>query len=154
MKKLILGFLIGLCSIQAAFAGGLNTTFGEVSVENLPLGKTYSLEKQAKTPLIINNTSKQKVKLKIEVLLPQKSELKEGFMPVPDINWIELKEKQFVVEPNQSAKTDVFISVPDDKQYLGKKYQVFIWSHTVGRAIGVGLKSKLLLTVEQEAKNN
>ncbi len=33
------------------------------------------------------------------------------------------------------------------EKYLGKKYQVFIWSHTVGRAIGVGLKSKLLLTI-------
>lgn len=150
MKRVWVGLLIIFLFAQTAFAGGLSTGFGEVLVENLPLGKAYSMGKEAKLPLIITNTSNNKVSLKIEVLLPQESELKRGFEPIPDINWIELSQKEFVIGPAQSAKTDVIISIPGDEQYLGKKYQVWIWSHTVGRAIGVGLKSKLLFTIKQE----
>lgn len=150
MKGILTVLFISLFSIQSAFAGGLSTAFGQVLVKNLPLGKDYSMETGAKTPLIITNTSNQKVNLKIEVLSPQESELKEDFEPIPDIAWIKLSQKEFVVEPNQSAKTDVIISIPDDKKYLGKKYQVFIWSHTVGRAIGVGLKSRLLFTIMKD----
>lgn len=148
MKRILLGWIIAFVFIPAAFAGGLRTTFGEVLVENLPLGKTYSMEKEAKLPLIISNTSSQEVDLEIEVLLPQEDELKEGFEPIPDIDWIEIKEKEFVVEPDESARTDIVISLPDDEKYLGKRYQVFLWSHTTGQAIGVGLKSKLLFSIE------
>lgn len=149
MKRILLGILLSFFFAQYAFAGGLSTTFGEVLVENLPLGKTYSMEKEGKLPLIITNTSREKVSLKIEVLSPQEGELKEDFEPIPDIDWIRLSQREFVVDPGRSARTDVVISVPDDKEYLGKKYQVFIWSHTVGRTIGVGLKSKLLFTIRR-----
>lgn len=149
MKKFLFTFLISFLFVQSAFAGGLSTNFGEVLVENLALNKSYSMERDAKTPLIITNTSDQKINLKMEVLSPQEGELKEGFEPIPDIEWIQLKQKEFVLKSGKSAKTDVIISIPDDKKHLGKKYQVYIWSHTVGRAIGVGLKSKLLLTISK-----
>lgn len=147
MRTVFISFLIIFSLMQFSFAGGLTTGFGEVLVENLSLGKAYSMKKEAKFPLIITNTSNQKVDLKIELLLPQEGELKPGFKAIPDFNWIRLEQKEFVIEPNYSAKTDVFINIPNEQQYLGKKYQVFIWSHTVGKAIGVGLKSKLLFTI-------
>ena len=150
MKRILLVFLAVFFFVQPAFAGGLSTTFGEVLVENLPLGRDFSMEKEANVPLIITNTSSNKVRLRIDVLLPQESELKEGFEAIPDIKWIGLKQKEFLVKPNQSAKTDVIISIPYDEAYLGKRYQVYIWSHTVGRAIGVGLKSKLLFTIREQ----
>lgn len=147
MNRILLGLTISLCLVESASAGGLGTTFGEVLVEDLPIGEAYSMEKEANLPLVIHNTSEQKVDLKIEVLSPQEGELKETYQSIPDVEWIEIIQREFVVEPGEFAKTDVIISVPDDEQYRGKKYQVFIWSHTVGRAIGVGLKSKLLFTV-------
>jgi len=150
MKKLILSLSALFISAQTAFAGGLTTTFGEVLVENLPLAKAYSMEKEAKQPLIIVNTSGQVITLKIELLAPQEPELKKGFEIIPDVNWIKVNKTEFTVEPGKSAKTDVIITVPDDPQYQGKKYQVFIWSHTTGKAVGVGLKSKLLLTVKNQ----
>jgi len=155
MKKNILNIiLIILISIfiynHYAFAGGLSTTFGKVLVEDLPVGKAYSMEQESKTPLIITNTSSQKVKLVIKLLYPHESELEEGFEPVPDIEWIELSQTEFTIEPGESAKTDVIIHIPDEEQYRGKKYQMYIWSHTTGTSIGVGLKSKLLFTVREE----
>jgi hypothetical protein len=49
--------------------------------------------------------------------------------------------------------SDITLSVPDDNQYLGKKYQVTIWSHTVGLAgrttsLGLGLKSRIIFTTD------
>ena len=150
-RKIALTIVISIFCAGTGFAGGLNTPFGEVLVENLSLGAEYSMEKGSKTPLVINNTSGIDVNLKIEVLVPQEGEIKEGFEPIPDISWIKLSKTEFLVKPGEAAKTDVIISIPKDKKYMGKKYQVYIWSHTVGRAVGVGLKSRLLLTIEQDA---
>lgn len=152
MKKILTAFLVSIFYTQTVFAGGLSTPFGEVLVEDLPPGVGYSLEKESQMPLVVNNTSGITVNLKIEVLIPQESELKEGFEPIPDGSWIKIAKTQFVVEPGEAAKTDVIISIPDDEKYQVKKYQVFIWSHTVGRTIGVGLKSKLLFTIKRKTE--
>jgi hypothetical protein len=47
------------------------------------------------------------------------------------------------------------LSIPDDDQYLGKKYQVMIWSHTVGGSGGgmfmaYGLKSRIIFTTQDQ----
>ena len=137
------------CVVQPAFAAGLSTTFGEIVVENLPLGETYSLAEKVKMPLVVSNTGNAAVNLKIEVLAAKESELKEGFAPIPDIGWIELKQKEFTLGPGESAKTDVLISVPDDTQYRGRKFQVYLLSYTTGSTVGVGLKSRFLFSIAQ-----
>lgn len=53
------------------------------------------------------------------------------------------------IKPKEAATTDVLIAIPGDDIYKGRRYQVFIWSHTVGTKIGVGLKSKLLFTIKK-----
>ena len=121
-------------------------------MRNLDAGDNYSLEKEANLPLIINNNSEQAISLKIEILQPEQGELKAGFEPIPDIRWIELTRQEFLIEPGESAKTDVIIYIPDEELYLGKAYQVYLWSHTVGESVGVGLKSRLLFTVGRDAK--
>lgn len=151
-KNFALGlFSLILCALPYTHleAAGLSTGFSEVMLENLELGKVYSTKEVAGLPLAVVNTGDEAVDLKIELLLPQESELKEGFEPIPDLSWVKLEAIEFKgVEPQDAATTDVIISIPDDKKYQGKKYQVFIWSHTVGRMIGVGLKSKLLFTIK------
>ena len=130
-------------------AAGLSTGFSEVKIENLEIGRSYSTKETAGLPLVVVNTGDEPVDLKVELLSPQESELREGFEPIPDLSWISLEKEDFNnIKPNEAATSDVVISIPDDEQYIGKKYQVFIWSHTTGRKIGVGLKSKLLLSIK------
>jgi hypothetical protein len=136
-----------LCVSSPLYAGGLSTTFGEVKLENLKIGEEYSMEEAAEFPLVVQNTSDEQLAIKVEILYPKKEELKEGFEPIPDISWISLEKEQFSLKPQEGAKTDVIIKIPNDKKYLGKKYQVYLWSHTVGRSLGVGLKSRLLFTI-------
>ena len=149
LKWALLIFVFLNCRV--AQAAGLSTAFSEVTLENLEIGRSYSTKESANLPLEIVNTGKQEIDLKIEVLPPQPAELKEGFEPIPDTSWIKLDKADFKkIKPNGTAVTNVFVLVPNEKQYRGKKYQVFIWSHTVGQSIGIGLKSKLLFAIKSE----
>lgn len=154
MKNFLVGiFLLSLIcfSFRTAEASGLSTTFSEVTLENLEIGKTYSTKEVASLPLEVVNTGKQPINLKVEPIMPQESELKAGFKPIPDLSWIKLQKSEFSnIKPNESAVTDVVFSIPNKEKYKGKKCQVFIWSHTTGGAIGIGLKSKLLLVIKGE----
>ncbi|MCM8781753.1 MAG: hypothetical protein NC828_01700 [Candidatus Omnitrophica bacterium] len=156
MRKYITIIIFSLMTTVAVFtsyleAAGLSTDFSEVSLENLEPGKTYSTKEVAALPLTVVNRGEEPIDLKIELLLPDASELKEGFEPIPDLGWVELKETEFKdIGPKKSVTTDVLINIPDNNIYRGKRFQVFIWSHTVGRQIGVGLKSKLLLSIKNE----
>lgn len=151
IKLLIIFLILSFISCPFLEAAGLSTGFSEVSLESLEIGKTYRTKETVNLPLVVVNTGKEPVDLKIELLLPQLSELKDGYEPIPELSWIKLEKTNFKeIQPNASATTDVIISIPDDKQYRGKKYQLFIWSHTVGKLIGIGLKSKLLLKIKGE----
>lgn len=155
LKRIFLiSFMLACIGFYSSLnAAGLSTTFSEVTLEDLYIGKTYSTKEVANLPLTVVNTGKEPVDLKIEILIPDKSELKAGFQPIPKLSWIKLEKEEFKgVKPNETATTDVIISIPKDKEYLDKNYQVFIWSHTVGRMIGIGLKSKLLIKIKGEGK--
>lgn len=133
------------------YAAGISTGFSEVRLENLRIGISYSVKKTANMPLVIMNTGSNPIDLKVELLAAEPAELKEGFLPIPDLSWVKLERRDFKdIKPGAEAVTDVIISIPQDKKYQGKKYQLFIWSHTVGKAIGIGLKSKLIFTIAQE----
>lgn len=136
-----------LCLSSSLYGEGLSTTFGEVKLENLEIGKAHSMEELGAFPLIVENTSEGEIELKVEALYPKEGELKRGFEPIPDISWVDLERDYFILGPGEEAKTDVAINIPDEETLLGRKYQVYLWSHTVGRSLGVGLKSRLLFTV-------
>lgn len=142
-----------ICAIfllsQLAYAMGLSTTFGKVSVDNIPIGQTYSMEKDANTPFVIENTSDIELVLKIDVIAPKESELVEGYEPIPDTAWIALEKENLILPPESKVSTDVIITIPNDERYRGKRYQVYLWSHTIGGAIGIGLKSKLLIAIAE-----
>ena len=125
---------------------GLSTTFGQVKVDNIRIGQNYSMEKDANVPLVIKNTSDIELALKIDVLKPKENELIEEYEAIPDTNWVTLEQDSFVLPPKTEISTDVIISIPDEERYKGKRYQVYIWSHTTG-SIAIGLKSKLLISI-------
>lgn len=151
MRIIILTLLLLCIFYSFLYAAGLSTSFSEVILENLEIGKTYSTEKTANLPLEVVNTGKQPVDLTIEILVPQPQELKENYEPIPDVSWIKVKKADFKNIPaNASAITDVLVSIPNDTEYQGKNYQVYVWAHTVGKAIGIGLKSRLLIKVKNE----
>jgi len=136
--------------------GGISTSFTEVVVRDLSIGKNYAIGKKVDQELRVRNRGELPIELKMEVLMPSKSELKEGYEPIPDASWIELEKDYFSVEPAKDAMTDVIITIPNDKKYLGKKYQAYIWSHTGGKGalpIALGLKSRLLIEISEKERD-
>lgn len=151
LKVISLFFLISEFCVNV-YSAGLSTHLAEVTVNNLEPGKKYSLKQTTNMSLKVFNTGTDSVNLKIDVLIPQSGDLKPGYEPLPDINWIKIEKDYFEnIAPNNFADTDVIISIPDSYLYLGKKYQAYLWSHTVanqgGFGIGVGLNSRLLIGI-------
>ena len=132
-------------------AGGLSTQLGEVVINNLQIGQTYNLQQLANLQLIVTNTGKESVELRMDVLKPEERELRQGALAVPDASWITLSQDSFSLGPRKPASADIIISIPNDSRYLGAKYQVIIWSHTVGDGstfMEVGLKSRIIFTTD------
>jgi hypothetical protein len=151
MKRICLCVIILFLSCLAGGsidAAGLRTTFVEVILEDLEIGGIYNITELINLPLVVENTGDEAITLRIDVVLPSKDELKEGYEPIPDPSWIKVSQDVFEVEPRGKAVTDVIISIPDDERYVGGSYQVWIWSHTIGPGmIGVGLKSRILFSI-------
>ena len=144
--------LIGACLLLASIAlgsGGLSTQTAVVMIENLKVGQTCSLKALANYQLRINSTCDSPVSLRMDVLLPDSSELKKNAAIIPDPSWVQLIPARFELEPQGVAAADIVITIPDDDQYLGRKFQVMVWSHTVGSSfIQLGLKSRIIFTVD------
>ncbi len=138
---------------QTSTAGGLRTQLGEVVIENLQVGQTYNLKDLANLSLIVTNTSDFTLDLKMDVLVPSDGELKLEAQAIPEASWVELSQDFYTVEPGAQAVSDILISIPDDEQYLGKTYQVVIWSHSLARpgsgmTLAYGLKSRIIFTID------
>jgi hypothetical protein len=148
-KKIAAVVYIVILYCQIAMAAGLSTTFGEVRVDNIGIGQMFSMERDANTPLVIRNTSDADLVINIDIIMPNEQSLDEGYWAIPDTNWIAVERKSFVIPPESEMSTDITITIPFEDRFRGKKYQVFVWSHTVGETLGVGLRSKLLITIAE-----
>ena len=150
---IVLSFLV-LAAYNVVEAGGLSTQLGEVVIENLQIGQTYNLKELANLRLIVTNTSDYGVDLRMDVLLPDSSELRKGAEPIPDVSWVDLSQDLFKLSPNEKASSDIILSIPEHDQYLGKTYQVTIWSHTLGGKgsgmfLAYGLKTRIIFTTDK-----
>lgn len=143
--------IILICS--TVYAGGLSTTLVEVKLENLKPGGTYSLKELKNKSLVVRNTTNDiTVDIEIEAEAPVDYNLVPGYEPIPDLSWVKIEKPSFKgIGPGKSAETDITISIPKKGKYRGKKYQVYIYSHTAGKAtFRMGLMSRILLTTSSK----
>ncbi|OGR82527.1 MAG: hypothetical protein A3J74_03130 [Elusimicrobia bacterium RIFCSPHIGHO2_02_FULL_57_9] len=142
-----------ICAAAPVSAAGLRTKFGEVVVRNLKIGQVYSLNKLLNLPLRVLNTGAQTVDLKIDVLMISTANAQAGYDPIPEASWVTLERREFSLEPNHEAVTDVIVSIPNEPKYLGKRYEAAIWSRTQSKheMFAVGMQSRLLIHVDSVA---
>jgi len=129
----------------------LFTRMGEVRIDNIRLGNTFSVAQALNMPFTVTNGSTFRAELKMEIVIPVNGdeELRPGYEPLPDASWVKLSRDFFVLEPGADAVTDVVFSIPEKEEYFGKKYQFFICSRiTKGISnVNVGIVSRFLLTM-------
>ena len=151
MRKVISGIALAaflLCNNAALYAGGLSSHFVEVKLQDLEPGRVYSVKEETGRNLVVKNTTDKKtVDIAIKPELPVGYNLVKGYEPIPDSSWIQIEKSYFKdVGPGESAVTDIKITIPKGNKHRGKKYQVYIYSHTAGKAaMQVGLMGRLLI---------
>jgi len=154
MRKTQLTSLVtALLLLAASQAHALRANYAEVLVENLNIGANYNMTQLANLPLEVTNDSSDPVTLQIEPALPDKA--REGFAAIPSVKWVKIAQPRLTLKPGETARTDILISVPNQKKYLGKKYEVSIWTHQVASdaeaqkllMVRFGLKGRLLFTI-------
>lgn len=131
MRRFLISTVVFFMFCGLAKGGGLRSNFGVLILENLRIGRTYSVFDLASEPLKVVNTSDSTVELKIELGYPAVHELKPGFEVIPDTSWVKLEKSEFTLEPGQTAVADFTVSIPNDEKYINQRYQFFIWSHVV-----------------------
>lgn len=154
MKKLFLAVLtatvIGTL-VSPCEGGALSTRMGEVRIDNIRMGKTFSMSQALNMPFTVINKSTFRAELKMEIMIPVKedADLRPGYEPLPDVSWVKLSRDFFILEPGAEAVTDVVLNIPEKEEYYGKKYQFYIASRiTRGISnINVGIMSRFLLNL-------
>lgn len=124
--------VILICS-QYGMAG-LATSFSEVSIDNLQIGKTYSLKKIFNMPYSVKNKDIT-TSIKIKLVSTEGNYLRPGYQTLKKFDWIKLEKTNFInVKSGETVYSDIIISPPNKKKYLGKKYQVSILAETYTKA--------------------
>ncbi|MBU1043857.1 MAG: hypothetical protein KJ915_05600 [Candidatus Omnitrophica bacterium] len=148
LKKYLIALIIilNLFITLPAFAGGLSSNWGEVHIDNLEVGKSYDLNDFLNTTFKIMNNFDKVILLNISIVKPELSELKPGYLVIEDTSWVQVKNEVIIPAQSQGV-VPINISIPDSDEYKGKKYQFWIWTRTSGQAVGVGLKSRILISI-------
>mgnify|MGYP001596055067 CR=1 FL=1 len=153
---LAIGVLMPAILPPVGAAIGIASPFGEVVVKNATVGMEFNLRSYAGIPYRVINTSLTAEPIEILVLNGASSELRKGYDPIPDPSWVRLGKSEFELGPGGEGVTDVFISIPKENRYLGKKYQVTLWARTKaqagGRLFGTGVQSRLLIQTAYDFK--
>ena len=146
---LVLPLAIG--SFRDARAGGLSCSLGEVVIENLKIGHVYSLETLANLPLMITNTADQPATIRIQPLVPDAGELRQGAEAVPSALWGGARPDSFLLAAHETRKVELELRIPDDEKLFGRKFEVIFWSHTLAQAgdlLAYGLKSRVIFSID------
>jgi hypothetical protein len=149
MKRtgVLCAFLV-LSLVLAVYANPLSA-ISVVMLNDLPQGKAVSLQKDGGVPLFITNDSPETVTMEVEAQSPRMVELRAGYEPIPDLSWVRFPQSRFSMRARSTTQFDVVITVPAGMQFQGKRYQLNVWAHTVGKNVVTGIKSKVLFSVKK-----
>lgn len=150
MRMMFATLAAALTAAAPAFGAGLKTQFGEVVVQGLKIGKTYSLHKLVNLPLRLVNTGDAEMEVYVTAIQPSAAVLRPGYDVIPSTAWIKVEKEVLYIGPNREGATDIEIAVPNDTALLGKRIQVDFWSRTrdVMAPVAVGIQSHLLIHID------
>ena len=129
MKVLAIFYVLSFTQLCWA-AMGLETNPSQIDVTDVPLGRRVAVSKLTEQPvyLEIKNKSDADYDYVIRILYTAETAvpLPEGYVDIPDTNWIMPEEKEVRIEANQTKQVELFIFIPNKKAFAGKKYQAII----------------------------
>ena len=130
-KNIFFGLLIlSLILPQTCLAAGLAVNPAEIILENVPLGKKVAVSALSgpNSKLNIKNKNGSSYTYTINIFYTAETNnfLKEGYTDIPDVSWIYPEKKEIEIEGNSTKAVELYLKVPKNKKYAGKKYQAII----------------------------
>jgi hypothetical protein len=156
MKRLRIILLIWLLAPSAAQAMGISLRFVDITLEKVEPGAQFNLRVLKNLPMIVKNLDNEEgADIVIQAVLPNPTEMKDGYEPMPDPNWVRILPDHFHLGPSASASSDVVVTIPNDKSLMGRHFECIIWARTdrknVGDTHGVvlqtGLRTRLRMSI-------
>lgn len=147
MVKILMLFL--LCPFFMHAASGVGFGPGEIIYNNLQIGQEYDFGKLSNIPFEVWNKSTGSITVRIVKYAPSAADVKKDYEPVPDTDWITVTPEVFKDIPAGRKRTaSLKIRIPQDKKYLGKKFQIFLQARTeAGPFMALGAVSRVLFTI-------
>jgi hypothetical protein len=144
-------FLLILTDVRAT---GLSTSFVDVVVLDVPLGKPRRVEDREGNSLVIWNTGDTPVIVHAEALKPSDQELRPPAESIKDLRWIIIEPSSLTLGPHETGRFDVALSLPPDSRLRHRIFQAMIWSRSEpvqggGVSLSAGLKSRLRFRTEK-----
>jgi len=130
---------------------GLSTTFVGVVMSTVPVGEKVQVEHPDGRGLEVTNTGTSPLRVRARIRVPIPERLRPGAIAIPDREWLQVWPRETVIEPGETFVFDLKLTVPNDRQYVGKTYQAMIWIRGVsmeaqGLPVGGGLMTRLRFT--------
>jgi len=142
--------LSGLLLPAGALRAGISLHVPVFSVDNLLLGRVYIASRDILgSPLTLTNGTETPLKCSLHFYVPGKDQLREGAEPIPDASWVTPARDSFALPPGKDGGADFYVSIPNDKSLLGRKFQVQFVAQTSGEGqfVQLGMGGRAFLTV-------
>jgi hypothetical protein len=157
-KSCLTGSLAATLLAASPLWAGIAMRFVDITLENVPPGAAFSIRSLKNLPLVLVNQDDRPegIDIGIEIDVPDKNEMKEGYEPIPDPSWIRVTPNSYHLGPKASASSDVLVNIPNDPALIGKHYEAIIFAHTMhknmafqgsGVVIETGLRSRIRISI-------
>lgn len=148
-KALFMAFLLFY------FAGSIYgqsrlTAPGQIEISMVTIGQIYDFKKISGTYYEVANYVQDGLKLKIEPLIPSPDRLaSKEFEPIPDLSWVRLDKEEFTLKYGENTSANFYLTIPDDAQLLGKKYQFNLSVYAINYPRPLSLTTQILVTISE-----
>lgn len=110
---------------------GISTRFVDVVLENIEVGKIYNLRQLRNIPYTVKNRGSAAMEIAVEVVIPTKKEISNGYEGVVDPTWVRIVPNRIRVEAGAVGFAEMIIQVPDDQRYVGRHFQAKVIAKSV-----------------------
>lgn len=128
----------------------LNLDFKPMSVYLVDVkpGVRYNAKKMRKSLKLINWADNQiKIKLK-SILYSREFSLPSGYVPAPDPSWLTVKPGEVKIAGNEIKELKIFVNIPDEEEYYGKKYAFLVKAELIGVDVLLELYARVYVTTK------
>lgn len=113
-------------------------------------GVRYDAGKKRSGSFKVTNRADDPIEIKMtSVPYDKQGGLPPGYEPSPDPSWLIVEPGELKVESDTIERIRIFVEIPDEKNYYGRKYAFMVKSELIGIEVPVEVYNKIYVTVKK-----